>query len=241
MRKPALRPVTKLSAENQCTMILRDHILSGRVKPGARLTEIALAEQLDVARATLRTSLHRLASEGIVVQIPYTGWHVTALTSKDVWELWTLRASLEGLAARLVAESMNDAFLARLTRAMDELVATCRSGNPVNASAADFALHRTIIDLSDHERLKLQYKQVEQQVRFFIVNSNSLLEDNLDEIIAQHQPIIDALISGNGKAAAEEAWNHNQSEGEKLMSSGFITLSAHADSLQSDRTHQSHA
>ena len=228
MRKPALRPVTKLSAENQCTVILRDYILSGRVKPGARLTEIALAEQLDVARATLRTSLHRLASEGMVVQIPYTGWHVTALTPKDVWELWTLRASLEGLAARLVAESMNGDFEARLNRAMDELVAACKSGNPVSASAADFALHRTIIELSGHDRLKSQYKQVEQQVRFFIVNSNSLLEDNLDEIIAQHRPIVDALVSGDGKAAAEEAWNHNQSEGEKLISSGSVAQPAAA-------------
>jgi len=219
MRKAALRPVTKQSAENQCTTILRDYILSGRVKPGARLTETALAEQLNVARATLRTSLHRLASEGMVVQIPYTGWHVTALAQKDVWELWTLRASLEGLAARLVAESMNETFRTRLTSAMDDLVAACKSGNPINASRADFALHRTIIDLTDHDRLKFQYKQVEQQVRFFIVNSNSLLGDNLNEIILQHEPIVEALISGDGKMAAERAWHHNQTEGEKLISS----------------------
>ena len=78
-------------------MNLREHILSGAVKPGARLTETPLAEQLGIARATLRISLHRLASEGIVVQIPYTGWQVVTLSPRisgsfgrcaAAWKVW---------------------------------------------------------------------------------------------------------------------------------------------------------
>lgn len=94
-----LRPVARQSTEIIVTDTLRDYILSGEVAPGERLTEIALAEQLGVARATLRTALHRLTSEGIVVQTPYTGWHVASLSAQDVWEIWTLRGSLESLAA----------------------------------------------------------------------------------------------------------------------------------------------
>ena len=52
-----LRPVTRQSTEAIVTENLRDYILSGEVEPGGRLTEIALAEQLGVARSTLRMGL----------------------------------------------------------------------------------------------------------------------------------------------------------------------------------------
>jgi len=119
MNTASLRPVVKRSAESLAVEALRSHVLSGAVPPGQRLTEINLAERLGISRATLRTALHRLTLEGLVHQIPYTGWEVASLTGHDAWELYTLRSSLEGLAARLAAErepevkkSVHEAFAA---------------------------------------------------------------------------------------------------------------------------------
>lgn len=217
MKSNELRPVLKQSAEAQTTDNLRAYLLSGALKPGARLTEIPLAEQLGVARATLRTSLHRLAGEGIVVQTPYTGWSVTDLSPRDVWELWTLRGSLEGLAAKLAAERMNDKLRGAIEHARSGLIAACNTGDVNKASEADFALHRTIISSVNHARLESQYKLVEQQIRLYIVTSNMLAVDNLPQIVTQHDRLIDALLLANPKRAAEEAWNHNEVEGKKLV------------------------
>jgi DNA-binding GntR family transcriptional regulator len=216
MKTPQLRPVAKHSAENQATDSLRDFILSGSLKPGARLTEIALAEQMGVARATLRTGLHRLASEGIVVQIPYTGWQVAELSAQDVWELWTLRGSLEGLAAKLAAQSPDPAVKPGIRAAYEALLAACAGGDMDAISGADFALHRTIIDLIGHSRLKRQYQLVEQQVRLYILTSNSFVADGPEDIIAQHGPLIEALLAGDAIAAAEAAWRHYETEGHRL-------------------------
>jgi DNA-binding GntR family transcriptional regulator len=98
-----LEPITKRSAEVQALDQLRVAILSGTFAPGARLTETALAEQLATSRATIRTALHHLVAEGLVIQVPYTGWKVTRLTADDAWELVTLRASFEALAASLAS------------------------------------------------------------------------------------------------------------------------------------------
>ena len=125
-----LRPVTRQSTEAIVTENLRDYILSGEVEPGGRLTEIALAEQLGVARSTLRMGLQRLAVEGIVVQIPYTGWQVASLSPQDVWEIWTLRGSLESLASRLAAARDEPEVRDRLDRAIEDLLAACQSGDP---------------------------------------------------------------------------------------------------------------
>jgi DNA-binding GntR family transcriptional regulator len=216
MTTSQLRPVAKQSAENQATDSLRDFILSGALRPGARLTEIALAEQMGVARATLRTGLHRLASEGIVVQIPYTGWQVAELSAQDVWELWTLRGSLESLAAKLAAQSPDPAVREGIRAAHEALLVACAAGNMDAISEADFALHRTIIDRVGHSRLKRQYQLVEQQVRLYILTSNSFVADGPADIIEQHRPMIEALLAGDGAGAADAAWRHNETEGHRL-------------------------
>lgn len=217
MKHSQLRSVTKQSAESQTTENLRDFILSGAVKPGARLTEFALAEQMGVGRATLRTGLHLLAGEGIVVQIPYTGWQVTELTSDDVWELWTLRGSLESLGAKLAAQSEDPRALESVAQAYEALLAACRKGNMKKISERDLMLHRTIIDVTGHSRLQRQYQLVEQQVRLYIATSNANVATGPDDIAEQHRPIAQALLAGDPDRAAHEAWKHNESEGRRLI------------------------
>lgn len=216
MKPVHVRPVAKQSAETQATESLRDFILSGAVKPGARLTEIALADQMGVARATLRTGLHRLACEGIVVQIPYTGWQVAELSADDVWELWTLRGSLEGLAAKLAAESTDTNARENIEEAYDKLTGACNRGNLKKVAECDFALHRAIVEASGHTRLEQQYRLVEQQVKLFIASSNDLVEDGLAAILEQHRPMVEALLGGQAELAGKEAWLHNETEGRRL-------------------------
>ncbi|RCW72869.1 GntR family transcriptional regulator [Pseudorhodoferax soli] len=210
------RPVAKQSVENQTTDNLREFILSGAVRPGTRLTEVALADQMGVARATLRTGLQRLASEGIVVQIPYTGWQVADLSANDVWELWTLRASLESLAAKLAAQSTEPGVREHIAEAYENLLAACRRGNMKKIGDCDFALHRAIVESAGHSRLERQYQLVEQQVRLYIVTSNNVAEGP-DDIVQQHRPMAEALLAGDAERAAHEAWQHSESEGKRLL------------------------
>ncbi len=222
MKLATMRPVARLSAEAQVTDSLREFILSGAVPPGGRVTEIALAEHLGVARATLRTGLHRLASEGLLTQTPYTGWHVSALTADDVWELWTLRASLESLAARLAAESSERAR-EQVAATFEALKQACAAGRPAAIAECDYALHRAIVAASGHSRLEQQYRLVEQQVRLTIASSNALVEEGPDTIIEQHRPMVDAIVAGDADAAAAAAWRHNEDEGKKLAASLRVT------------------
>jgi len=196
---------------------LRDYILSGSVAPGARLTEIALAEHMGVARATLRTGLHRLAAEGIVIQTPYVGWQVATLDAHDVWELWTLRGSLEGLAAGLAAQTTDEAAFAAVLQAHDRLEAACAAGRMAEINKADGALHAAIIDAAGHGRLRHQYRLVEQQVRLLIATSNAFASDGPDDIARQHRPLAAALRGRDADRASREALTHNEVEGKRLV------------------------
>jgi DNA-binding GntR family transcriptional regulator len=207
--------VLKRSAEAQATDLLRREIVKGAVVPGARLTEIKLAQKLGVSRATIRTALHQLTGEGLVVQTPYTGWAVMTLSAHDAWELYTLRASLEGLASRLAAQFLNNDGRAELQRAFKRLCDASSASSLQKTTDADFALHKTIVQLARHRRLAEQYRLVEQQVRVSIASTNALVQD-LSSIVGQHEPIVDAILAGRAKEASRASEHHNMSEGERL-------------------------
>jgi len=58
-----LRPITRKSAEAEAADALRDHVVGGGVRPGARLTEERLSGALGLSRTTIRTALQQLANE----------------------------------------------------------------------------------------------------------------------------------------------------------------------------------
>ena len=131
-------------AEAQAINILREQLLSGVLEPGARLTEIELSSELQIARATVRQALHHLAQQGLIVLIPYTGWMVIDLTSGDAWEIYTLRAAIEALAAKLAATNLSDLGRQELQDIMAHLAKAAGSGLLPDAAKADFASHKAI-------------------------------------------------------------------------------------------------
>ena len=87
---------------------LREAILAGRIVPGQRLVANDLTGQLGVGRGSVREAFQRLASDGLVEIIPNRGAIVRRLSRDQVRELFQIRVNLEGLAARLAAENINE-------------------------------------------------------------------------------------------------------------------------------------
>lgn len=216
MSLATLKPIAKRSAEAEALERIRAAIVSHRLAPGARLTEVALAGQLDISRATIRSALHHLVGEGLVIQVPYTGWMVARLTAKDAWELVTLRSSLETLAATIAAERGSDTAREALTKAYARLETEANAHHPTEAAAADLAFHRAIVEASGHERLAVHYRRVAQQISIVIASSNALLADTT-ALVAQHKPILDAILARNAAVATRLLRTHIDEEGAKLI------------------------
>ena len=85
-------------------LALRDLILSGRLRPGERISELQAVEITNVSRTPVRLALVRLEDEGLLQAIPSGGFMVKAFTERDILDSIELRGTLEGLAARFAAE-----------------------------------------------------------------------------------------------------------------------------------------
>lgn len=208
--------IKKSPLERQAATAIRERVLSGEFPPGHRMVETWLSEQLGVSRGTVRAALSELVHEGLVEQIAYTRWAVPTLSAKDAWELYTLRSALEGLAARLVAENMSPEAEKRIRNAFQAIKEAAAQGDRATLTECDAALHKLIIDLSSHQRLQRQYTVIEQQTRRYIAVSNALTVDAVG-IVAQHEPIVEALLAGRPELAEREAKRHNFEEGALLV------------------------
>ena len=84
---------------------LREAIISGVLRPGERLMEIQLAEELGVSRTPVREAIRKLELEGFVIMIPRRGTYVADLSIKDINEVFEVRSALDSLANGLAAGS----------------------------------------------------------------------------------------------------------------------------------------
>lgn len=83
---------------------LRGLVLSGVFQAGERLNEVEVAERLEVSGTPVRDAMAALASEGLLIFEPDRGYSVRAFGLDDLLAAFDVRATLEGMACRIVAE-----------------------------------------------------------------------------------------------------------------------------------------
>lgn len=104
---PQLRPGTPLtlSLPEQIAARLSERIVSGAYAPGQRIMEQTVAAEFEVSRGPVREALRLLEKEGLVIILARRGAQVTNPTIEEVNEIFDIRAMLNGLRDRLIAES----------------------------------------------------------------------------------------------------------------------------------------
>jgi GntR family transcriptional regulator of vanillate catabolism len=96
------------SQTERVILTLREMLLRGDFRPAERLTELTLVPLLRASRTPVRLALEHLAHEGLLEGLPTTGFRVRAFALADVWDALAIRGVLEGTAARLAAERLED-------------------------------------------------------------------------------------------------------------------------------------
>ena len=121
----ALIPISPLeereSVEQLVARTLRELIVDGRLPQGAPLVQRDLAHQLGVSPTPVRAGLSQLEREGFVEVTPTGRAVVRRLTREDFEEIYAARLGLEGLAARLGAESVGRAEIAHMKGTLRDL------------------------------------------------------------------------------------------------------------------------
>src|SRR5262245_16150532 len=147
---------------------IRDAIVAGRLRPGERIKEIPLAEELGFSRAPVRDALRLLERDGLVTLVPNRGALVPALHAVDVLEVYALRASLGTLALHKLMLDSASLPVGALERELGRLVRAGERRRANDATEADLGYQAAVVAAAGLPRVANEFERLTWQVRTFL-------------------------------------------------------------------------
>ncbi len=194
------KPTTRISDSAICDGI-KTRIHRGGFAPGQRLIEVDLAEEFSVGRGRIREIFKTLVGEGYLEFIKNRGVYVRRFTRAEILEMGRVREVLEGLAARLAAETDLTDEQRTLLRSLQDRMDQAETSNDVDRyNVENFQYHAAICVIANNrhvaqslERVRLPLYRLQLPRSF---SSDSMASSNRD-----HQVITSSILAGKPDAA----------------------------------------
>lgn len=199
---------------------IKHDIISCAIAPGTDISEAQLCAQYKLGKAPVRMALSKLAHDGLVRAIPRRGYMVTAVTLKDIHDVFELRLMLEPPAARMAAGKIH----AQRLRALDEACRGYQSGDVKSISRfleANKAFHVAIAQATGNGRLASAIEQLLDEMSR-LLHLGLGLRNRSQEMQHEHRALVKALLRGDG-AGAERVCREEIENTRNMVLSAILT------------------
>lgn len=196
MAEPQVKELGTLAADDVLTdrvyAELKREIHLGTIEAGERLVERSIAESKNVSRTPVREALRRLRAEGLTEYAPRRGFIVAALSTKDIDEIYVLRETLEGLAAREAAVRMDAVSYRELERLLPPMERAAAAGHVEEMRRLNQRYHQRIIELTGMKHLLQLVTELGDRIEYYRRKSLSL-EGRPNHTVEEHRLILHSL------------------------------------------------
>jgi len=176
-------------------------ILNGDLAPGQRINEPDVAARLRVSRVPVREALRELESTGLVSARKHAGVFVRLLGSKEVADLYDLRALLDGHAGRQSAQRAPDqrrVLVKLLGTLLGDMTRHARQRRVQAYYASNLAFHWAIVQAAENAALASTYRGIVQQLHLSRLKNLSR-DIGMQASLVEHEDIVAALAEGDAE------------------------------------------
>ena len=185
--------------------LLRERIFKRELAPGSWIDELKLAEEYGISRTPLREALKVLATEGLVTMKVRRGAYVTEVNEKDLTDVYHLLSLLESDAAGVVATLATNAQLQELQDLHNELEKAV--ANREHFFEINEAFHMRLLAIANNRWRDQMVADLRKVMK--LNRHNSLLKSGrMQESLAEHRAIMQALVGRDTDAAAQRMREH---------------------------------
>ncbi|MDF9752756.1 GntR family transcriptional regulator [Arthrobacter sp. ES3-54] len=197
----------KKSLREQALSALRTAITSGELEPGRHLVETELSDMLQISRGTLREALRQLEQEGLLSAGPRGRLSVRHLDSKEIRDIFAVRAALESLAVRTLCELPDRASVIASLRSAVDAMAAAAEASLEERIESDLEFHRTLCRLTGNETLLHSWESLEGSIRMSIMFAG--IERAVKNMsVDRHHDIVAAIETGDATLARTTVLEH---------------------------------
>jgi len=194
---------------------MRHAIIEGDFKPGQRLMEVQLAEQMGVSRTPVREAIRKLELEGLVIMVPRKGAYVAGLSSEDIKDVVEIRAILEGFAAKQASYNYTPQDIKQLEAVFKNFEQAVLENSIVDLINYDTEFHEVIYKIANNTKLIQISNALREQVQRYRV-AYFTQTHRTDILLKEHRSMLDAIINKDGNRAREIAEQHVSSTEELI-------------------------
>lgn len=120
-RNGRMAKIVRQTLREQVTQAIRLKLLTGELKPGTRIVEQDMAQDLGVSRGPVREALRQIEQEGLVEYTSHVGCSVKDFTAQDVYEVYLLRANLEILSVKMCEGIFSERTLSKMACILNKM------------------------------------------------------------------------------------------------------------------------
>jgi phosphonate utilization transcriptional regulator len=208
---PAPQPTIALLQSNSLSGLVQGElerlILSGELPPGAKLTEMTLAARLGVSRGPLREAFRMLEEAGLLRTEKNRGVFVRDIAIEEAVEIFDLRAAMDELVGRQLAERITPAQLKEVRALVDAMERAVKAEDTRGYHLLNLQFHDRLVEMAGNGKLCAIYRKLIKELSLF--RRLNLADGWLMPISAgEHRGIVKAIASGDPQAAGKAMFDH---------------------------------
>lgn len=213
---------------------LRRMLMEGEISPGTQLVNRKLADEIGFSMTPIREAINKLASEGLIDQVPGSGAFVRTISLDELDDLFEIRMALEPMAAAKAARNASRSDIAELrslVAASFRIIRALAESGKEHASAAqnkrwtmlDRRIHEVIVDASKSPWLAKVSREMHLMAFAFARQSEMPMLLTVDAAIRTwkgHRRVVGAIARRDSKSASTSMRNHVRAGRADVLSAG---------------------
>ncbi len=192
---------------NNLFSALQKDILTGRIRPGEKLTEQSICDEYKVSRTPVREALRQLEMDGLIENIPNRGAFVIGFSEQDIKDMYELRSTYEVQAVKWAIERIEDDELAQLEETFEFMEFYTMKNDFEKMRSINTSFHELIYKAAHNRMLK----QVLSSYLLYIRHVRKEPEDTkeyLQIVLEEHRKIFEAFKNRDAKAGMKAMHEH---------------------------------
>jgi phosphonate utilization transcriptional regulator len=191
-------------------------ILDGELPPGAKLTEATLSERLGVSRGPIREAFRRLEEAGLVRQEKNRGVFVRDIALEEAAEIFDLRAAMDELAGRRLAQTLSAEQLRALRGIVERMEQAARADDADAYHLLNLEFHDQVVEYAGNRKMSSIYRKLVKELAL-ARRRNLSDEQALPHSAAEHRQIVKAIASGDPDAAGRALFEHAEASKQRML------------------------
>ena len=221
MPRPKPAQAAPANAHDAAIDVLREHslttlvqrelerqIVSGELEAGSKLNEAEIAGELRVSRGPVREAFRALDQSGLVRTEKNRGVFVRQVSLEEAYEIYEVRAALDGLIGRLAAQRIQPAQLQRLREIVKRMHAASRALDADAYFPLNIEFHEVLGEAAGNQALLQNYQRIVNELNLYRREVIARSAESIPASTKDHEAIVNAVAKGDAALAGHLLFEH---------------------------------